>query len=98
VVLVDTLCYFGPLEAVAAVAAKAIRPGGVLIFTVEALPTEASQDFRMDTSSRYQHAGPYVDRVMAGAGFELLARNADTLRMESVDPVAGFVVSARRPV
>jgi predicted TPR repeat methyltransferase len=94
--LVDTLCYFGPLEAFAAVAAKAVRPDGVLIFTVEALPVDASQDFRMDTSSRYQHAGAYLDRVLAAAGFELLARNADTLRMESVDPVAGFIVSARR--
>jgi predicted TPR repeat methyltransferase len=96
VVLADTLCYFGPLEAFAAVAATAVRPAGVLIFTVEALPQEASEAFRMDTSSRYQHAGTYVDRVLAGAGFELLARNAETLRMESVDPVAGFIVSARR--
>lgn len=95
VVLADTLCYFGPLEAVAAVAATALRPNGVLIFTVEALPAEAAQDFRMDTSSRYQHAGAYVDRVLDAAGFELLARNAETLRMESVDPVNGFVVSAR---
>jgi predicted TPR repeat methyltransferase len=95
VVLADTLCYFGPLEAFAQVAASALRPDGVLIFTVEALPAEVSQDFRMDTSSRYQHAGRYVDRVLAAAGFELLARSAETLRMESVDPVAGFVVSAR---
>jgi predicted TPR repeat methyltransferase len=98
VVLADTLCYFGPLEAVAAVSAKAVRPGGILIFTVEALPPEASQDFRIDISSRYQHSGPYVDRVLENAGFRLLARNAETLRMESVDPVAGFVVSARRAV
>ena len=37
IVSADTLVYFGPLESVARAAAGALRPGGRLIFTVEAL-------------------------------------------------------------
>ena len=96
IVLADTLCYFGPLEDFAAAGAAALKPGGLLVFTVEALPAEVPEGFRVDLSGRYKHAGGYVDRVLEQAGFELLARNADTLRMESLDPVKGFVVSARR--
>jgi predicted TPR repeat methyltransferase len=96
IVLADTLCYFGPLEDFAAAAAASVKPRGVLVFTVEALPADAPDGFRVDLSGRYKHAGEYVDRVLAQAGFELLARNTDTLRMESLDPVTGFVVSARR--
>jgi predicted TPR repeat methyltransferase len=96
VVLADTLCYFGPLETFAAAAACAVKPGGVLVLTVEALPGETPEGFRVDLSGRYQHAGTYVDGVLKDAGFELLARNSYTLRMERLDRVAGFVVSARR--
>ena len=96
IVLADTLCYFGPLEDFAAAAFAAVKPGGVLVFTVEALPEDAPDGFRVDVSGRYKHAGGYVDRALEQAGFELLARNTDTLRMESLDPVTGFVVSARR--
>jgi predicted TPR repeat methyltransferase len=96
IVLADTLCYFGSLETFAAAAANAVKPGGLLVFTVEALPAEAQEGFRVDLSGRYQHAGAYVDGVLKHAGFELLARKADTLRMERLDPVTGFVVSARR--
>ncbi|MDX1655401.1 MAG: tetratricopeptide repeat protein, partial [Candidatus Competibacteraceae bacterium] len=35
IVSADTLCYFGALEEVIAAAASALRPGGLLIFTVE---------------------------------------------------------------
>ena len=37
IVSADTLVYFGALEEVVAAAAKALRPGGVLVFTVEEL-------------------------------------------------------------
>ena len=35
IVSADTLCYFGPLDAVISAAADALKPGGLLAFTVE---------------------------------------------------------------
>jgi predicted TPR repeat methyltransferase len=96
VVSADTLCYFGALEPFAAAAAQALRPGGILVFTVEALDPPAG-DYRLDVTGRYAHCGPYLDRVFGDAGFEVLARREETLRIANRAPVAGFVFSARRP-
>jgi len=35
IVAADTLCYFGPLEDVISLAARALKPGGALIFTLD---------------------------------------------------------------
>jgi predicted TPR repeat methyltransferase len=96
VVSADTLCYFGSLEGFAAAAARALAPGGVLVFTVEALPPDRAGSFFLAVTGRYQHSGPYVDRVLEGAGFEITARDTATLRLENLEPVAGFVVTATR--
>ena len=37
VISADTLCYFGKLENVCAASRRSLRPGGLLVFTVEAL-------------------------------------------------------------
>ena len=42
IVSADTLVYFGPLDAVTTAAANALRPGGVLVFTVEELSPDAA--------------------------------------------------------
>jgi predicted TPR repeat methyltransferase len=97
IISADTLCYFGGLEAFAAAAAAAIRPGGVLVFTVEALDESADKDHHLNTSGRYSHAGPYLDRVFGDAGFEIVERKSEVLRLENLEPVAGFVFTARRP-
>jgi predicted TPR repeat methyltransferase len=98
IISADTLCYFGGVEAFAAAAFDAIRPGGVLVFTVEALnDDDAGKDHRLNTSGRYSHAGPYLDRVFGEAGFEIVERKSEVLRLENLEPVAGFVFAARRP-
>lgn len=101
IVCADTLCYFGSLDAVAVVAAGALRPGGQFFFTVEALyesesvsDSETEQGFRLATHGRYTHAQPYVERVLANAGLAVQVVGAE-LRMESGVPVAGLAVRAR---
>jgi predicted TPR repeat methyltransferase len=96
VISADTLCYFGGLEEFAAAAAKAMRSGGMLVFTVEALEDNAPEEHKITKSGRYTHSGRYLDRVLREAGFEVIARDAKALRMENLEPVAGWLVSARR--
>jgi predicted TPR repeat methyltransferase len=96
VISADTLCYFGTLDRVAAAAWRALRDGGQLVFTVEALPDEDTSSHRLLLHGRYAHARAYVRSVLEDAGFERHRIVADVLRSEGGVPVRGWVVSARR--
>jgi len=92
----DTLIYFGALEGFAAAARAALRPGGLLVFTLEAHGDEPSAaGFRLHGHGRYSHCGSYVDGVLADAGFTLLERQSVVPRTEARQPVAGWLVAAR---
>jgi predicted TPR repeat methyltransferase len=97
IVSADTLVYFGRLDEVSHAAFAALRPGGLLIFTVEELvsPPEGVE-FRIETHGRYSHSQHYVARVLDEAGFDTEIAHAD-LRTESALPVAGLVVRAMKP-
>lgn len=92
IVSADTLVYFGPLEAVAAAAAGALRPGGHLVFTVEELDDGG---YSLSTNGRYRHSRAYVDSVLADAGLRAEIVEAE-LRLEGGEPVAGLVVHATK--
>ena len=93
----DTLIYFGDLRAVLRHAHAALRPGGWLVFTVEALPDHDTADWRLQPTGRYAHRGPPLAQHLAEAGFADIAVDAATLRLEGGKPVAGWLVSARHP-
>jgi predicted TPR repeat methyltransferase len=94
IVSADALVYFGPLEAVTAAAAKALRPGGVLVFTVEDLSGTASgAGYCLSPNGRYRHSSDYLKRVLANAGLQSEIHPAE-LRLEAGEPVAGLVVRA----
>ena len=93
---VDTLCYFGDLREVARGFASALRPGGHLVFTVEAAePSAAPSGYHLHPHGRYSHTEDYVRSALGDAGFAVrLVRTAE-LRVEIV-PVHGLVVVADR--
>lgn len=101
VVSADTLCYFGALEGFAAAAAAALRPGGWLVFTVEALaddaPEAARPGHRLHPHGRYSHARAATLAVLQGAGLDDAAAEPVFLRTEGLQPVHGWLVTARRP-
>jgi predicted TPR repeat methyltransferase len=98
IVSADTLVYFGDLENVLAAAADALRPNGVLVFTLEhAVGGEADFDYRLELHGRYSHTTAYVERLLAAACLKSEIAYAD-LRMESGAPVAGLVIGATKPV
>jgi predicted TPR repeat methyltransferase len=98
IVAADTLVYFGDLEGVLAAAARALRPNGLLVFTLEhAVGGEADVDYRLELHGRFSHAAAYVERVLAFAGLQPEIAHAE-LRMESGAPVAGLVIRATKSV
>jgi predicted TPR repeat methyltransferase len=94
IVSADTLCYFGVLDEVVNAAARALRPEGLLIFTVEEAAAErAPAGFVLETHGRYSHTEPYLERLLRQAQLAPDVARAE-LRMESGEPVAGLVVRA----
>jgi len=91
----DTLCYFGDLHEVAAAAARALRPEGGIVFTVEAL-VEGEEDFRLEESGRYLHAARHVEACLTAAGFGGVRIQPVVPRCEAGQDVQGWLASARR--
>ena len=96
IVSADTLVYFGELLEFCEAAARALRPSGLLVFTLEHAVGEDNIDYRLELHGRYSHSRAYVKRVLAHSGLSVEAGSAD-LRNEAGAPVAGLVVQARKP-
>jgi predicted TPR repeat methyltransferase len=95
VVSADTLCYFGDLSAVFSAAKSALRPQGLLVFSVEALAEDAA-DYRLHFHGRFSHSRGYLERSLRAAGFTPLSIDPAELRLEVMRPVQGWVAVARK--
>lgn len=94
IVSADTLCYFGDLAPVFTAAKQALRAGGWLVFSVEALDTEALP-YRLNYTGRYTHSRGYLEQRLRAAGLEPVDITRAVLRLETLRPVHGWVVTAR---
>jgi predicted TPR repeat methyltransferase len=92
----DTLIYFGELEPVFAAAQAALRPGGVLVFTLEALPDESPTGYRLTESGRFAHSVAGLRARLAAAGLGVQAVMPVSARHEAGKPVPGWLVTAAR--
>ena len=96
IVSADTLVYFGDLTDVIAAGARALRPDGLFVFTLEhAVGETAHADYRLERHGRYSHGQTYVERLLTEAGLRPTIAHAE-LRMEAGVPVAGLVVRATK--
>jgi predicted TPR repeat methyltransferase len=89
----DTFIYFGDLQQVVAPAAKLLRPGGWLAFTVERGETIP---FQLTDSGRYTHSETHIRDVARQAGLAVAALTEGLLRYEYGKPVAGLVTVLRK--
>lgn len=89
----DALVYVGALDEVVAAAARALRPRGRFVFTLERLDDGLAVEYRLEPHGRYSHAAGGVARRLEHAGFAVEIQEAE-LRMEAGTPVSGLVVLA----
>ncbi len=96
IVSADTLVYVGDLERALAAAARALRPHGLLVFTLEHAAGPSPQaGYRLEYHGRYSHTPGYVADVLAAVGLTPIIAEAE-LRTEAGAPVAGLVVRAAK--
>ena len=89
----DVMVYVGDLTAVLSAASAALRPDGWLAFTVERYE---GTGFFLNTSFRYSHSLEYIRELAACAGLDEVLTRELTIRLQSNQPVAGWVVVLRK--
>lgn len=94
IVSADTLVYFGALEEACAAARQALHPEGWFVFTVEAL-LSGNEPHKLQIHGRYSHRESYLREALPAAGFDIVELRRETLRMERLQEVAGYLVTAR---
>ena len=96
IVSADTFIYFGDLRDAARSMRHALRAGGHVAFSLEAMAASEPGDHVLRVSGRYAHSADYVRRVLGEAGLQLTAIVDAVLREEAFVPVQGWIVTASR--
>jgi predicted TPR repeat methyltransferase len=89
----DVLCYIGDLAPVMAALARALRPGGRAVFTLERSPGAAVE---LRPSLRFAHGEDHVRRVAEKAGLAVGRISLERLRTDASAPVEGLGVVLSR--
>jgi predicted TPR repeat methyltransferase len=98
IVSADTLVYFGDLKGVITALAGALRPNGLLVFTLEqAVGAGADVDYRLELHGRYSHSQAYVEQLLTFSGLQSKIVQAQ-LRTEAGAAVPGLVIRAAKSV
>lgn len=94
IVAADVFNYVGALEEALRAASSALRPGGVVTFSIE---THAGEDaVRLGTTLRFQHATAPTVAICQAAGLRTVMVEAMTIRMDRGLPVEGAIILAER--
>ncbi len=95
VLAVDVLVYFGDLSEVMTVTAKALRPGGLFAFSVEA---GDELGYALRCTGRYVHSAGYLRQTANEAGLREGSLEEGVLRQENSKPVVGHVAVLRKGI
>ena len=93
---VDSSVLSAELKTHLAECAHALRPNGLLVFTLEHA-VESSAGYRLEPHGRYSHARSYVEQLLTCSGLHAKVIQAE-LRMEAGAPVPGLVIRAVKSV
>ncbi|MFC5500056.1 tetratricopeptide repeat protein [Caenimonas terrae] len=92
----DVFIYVGDLTAAIPDAYRILLPGGQFIFSCETAAQDEA-DLVLRPSGRYAHKRSHVEALCRAAGFTELSVEEQVLRMEGDQPLAGFLVVAKKP-
>lgn len=95
VVCADTLCYFGQLDEIFNLLARAVRKSGILISSFER-SKNGVQGYRLNPNGRYCHTESYLQSCIEAAGLTLLQTHFEDLRKEGGQAVAGLLLVASK--
>lgn len=93
----DVFPYLGAVEPFLAGAADRLDPGGYLAFSTETLPEDVLQgrSYMVGPKNRFAQGEAYIQSSLDDAGFDILAMEPITVRLEEGEPVPGHLVIAR---
>ena len=74
-----------------------MRPGGHLLFTIEALPDDSALPLRLMAHGRFAHRADHVQAACTAAGLVLAEPEPFVLRFEHGVGMAGWLGVSRRP-
>lgn len=92
----DVFIYCGALPPVLDAVVPAMRPGGLLAFSLEA--HEGEEPVFLRASLRYAHGVEAARQALIDAGLEILRFESATLRQDRGMPISGLLIVARRPL
>jgi len=92
IVAADVFLYIGTLDTTLAACAAALRPGGLLAFSIE----RGAEDVVLERTLRYAHSDTYVRGVASAQGLTLETAEPSVLRIENGEPVHGMLYLFRR--
>ena len=95
----DVFCYLGALDAALGAARARLRPGGLMLVSVESPPAEAdaAPGWHLGRQGRYGHTEAYVRAAASAAGFAIAELAAETQRFENEAPVPGLFAVLEHP-
>ena len=96
IVAADALVYLGDLSHAFKAAHSALKPGGLLAFSVEEANALIRTDFVLKSSHRYAHTELYLIHLATEIGFDILQINSHFAREENQQPVNALMSIFRR--
>ena len=92
----DVMVYIGDPAQVLAGAARALRPEGLFVFSVQSGAEAMPEGFRIGADSRFAHEERFLRRRAEAAGFAITLCEPVATRRDGGAPVPGFLLALRR--
>lgn len=89
IVATDVFIYVGDLQAVFPACARALKPGGLFAFSIEAVKAAAPV---LRASGRYGHSLVYLRSLAVSCGLEVVLEKEAVIRWEFNRPIEGHIV------